>query len=64
MRPFAGLLESWPVPSGVEQLHMRELMGHLELENQVLEGIVTTLGHNTSHGLSWRVVFFSFLPLA
>ena len=40
---FVGLLESWPVPSGVEQLQMRELMGRLELENQVIKGMMGQL---------------------
>ena len=39
----SGLLESWPVPSGAEQLQMRELMGRLELENQVIEGMMGQL---------------------
>ena len=38
-----GLLESWPVPSGAENFQMQELMGHLELENQVIEGMMGQL---------------------
>ena len=37
---FVGLLESWPLPSGAEQFQMRELMDHLMLENQVIEGMM------------------------
>ena len=35
-----GLLESWLVPLGAENFQMRELMGCLELENQVIEGTI------------------------
>ena len=38
-----GLLESWLVPSGAENFQMQELMGHLELENQVIEGMMGQL---------------------
>ena len=38
-----GLLESWPVTSGAENFQMQELMGHLELENQVIEGMMSQL---------------------
>ena len=38
-----GLLELWPVPSGAENFQMRELMGCLELENQVIEGMMGQL---------------------
>ena len=38
-----GLLESWPVPSGAENFQMQELMGCLELENQVIEGMMSQL---------------------
>ena len=38
-----GLLESWPALSGVENFQMRELMGCLELENQVIEGMMSQL---------------------
>ena len=40
MTTSVGLLESWPVPSGAENFQMRELMGHLDLENQVIEGMM------------------------
>ena len=38
-----GLLESWPAPSGAENFQMGELMGRLELENQVIKGIMSQL---------------------
>ena len=38
-----GLLESWPVPSGAKNFQMQELMGCLELENQVIEGMMGQL---------------------
>ena len=40
---FIGLLESWPLPSGVEQFQMWELMDRLALENQVIEGMMGQL---------------------
>ena len=40
---IVGLLESWPVPSGAENFQMQELMGRLELENQVIEGMMGQL---------------------
>ena len=40
---FVGLLESWPLLSGVEQFQMRELMDCLALENQVIEGMMGQL---------------------
>ena len=40
---IVGLLESWPLPSGAEQFQMRELMDHLALENQVIEGMMSQL---------------------
>ena len=40
---LTGLLESWPAPSGAENFQMWELMGHLELENQVIEGMMSQL---------------------
>ena len=40
---LTGLLESWPAPSGAENFQMQELMGHLELENQVIEGMMSQL---------------------
>ena len=40
---FVGLLEAWPVPSGVENIQMQELMGRLELENHVIEGMMGQL---------------------
>ena len=40
---FIGLLESWPLLSGVEQFQMRELMDRLALENQVIEGMMGQL---------------------
>ena len=40
---FIGLLELWPIPLGAEQLQMQEMMGHLELENQVIEGMMGQL---------------------
>ena len=40
---IAGLLESWPLPSGAEQFQMRELMDRLALENQVIEGMMGQL---------------------
>ena len=38
-----GLLESWLVPSGAENFQMQEFMGRLELENQVIEGMMGQL---------------------
>ena len=43
MRTLVGLLESWPVPSGAENFQMRELMGRLDLENQVIKGMMGQL---------------------
>ena len=43
MTTSVGLLESWPVPSGAENFQMRELMGRLDLENQVIEGMMGQL---------------------
>ena len=40
---FVGLLESWPVPSGAENFQMRDLMGRLDLENQVIKGMMGQL---------------------
>ena len=38
-----GLLESWLVPLGAKNFQMQELMGCLELENQVIEGMMGQL---------------------
>ena len=40
---FVGLLESWPVPSEAENFQMRDLMGRLDLENQVIKGMMGQL---------------------
>ena len=36
-------MESWLVPSGAENFQMRELMGRLELKNQVIKGMMSQL---------------------
>ena len=43
LTPLAGLLESWPLPSGAEQFQMRDLMDRLALENQVIDGMTGQL---------------------
>ena len=41
--PLTGLLELWPVPLSVENFQMWELMGCLELENHVIDGMMSQL---------------------
>ena len=43
MTKHRNMLELWPLPSGAEQFQMRELMDHLALENQVIEGMMGQL---------------------
>ena len=45
-------------------LHCKDCLPNHEEHDSWREGPVMTLGHNTSHGLSRRVIFFSFLSLA
>ena len=44
-------------------LHCADRLPNHEEHDSWREGPVMMLGHNTSHGLSWHVVYFSFLFL-